>query len=71
MTQRALIAIIETGSGAGGSAYACLPCAREYAKTPLAPEWLPEVIEEAQEAHEAQEGPEDGGGGGVVVRIHP
>ncbi|GAA2084905.1 hypothetical protein GCM10009801_46340 [Streptomyces albiaxialis] len=57
VTRRALIAIIETGSGPGGSAYACLPCAREYATTPLAPEWLPDTIREAAgEARGAGEG---------------
>lgn len=45
---RALIAIIETGSGPGGSAYACLPCAREYAATSLAPGWLDEVLRRAE-----------------------
>ncbi|MGP3988970.1 hypothetical protein [Streptomyces sp. 3N207] len=45
---RALIAIIETGSGPGGSAYACLPCARDYAKTSLAPEWIGETIAHAE-----------------------
>lgn len=48
VTHRALIAIIETGSGPGGSAYACLPCARDYAKTPFAPHWLPEEIDQAE-----------------------
>ena len=63
---RALIAIIESGSGPGGSAYACLPCAREYATTPFAPVWLPEAIQEANEAHEAyraREAPKGTAGG--------
>ncbi|WP_326807987.1 MULTISPECIES: hypothetical protein [unclassified Streptomyces] len=68
VTHRALIAIIETGSGPGGSAYACLPCAHDYAKTPLAPAWLSETIAHAEavrkewqaqggDAAEAEEGP--------------
>ncbi|NSC22810.1 hypothetical protein FM076_17200 [Streptomyces albus subsp. chlorinus] len=48
VTHRALIAIIETGSGPGGSAYACLPCARDYAKTSLAPDWIGETIAHAE-----------------------
>lgn len=47
VARRALIEIIETGSGPGGSAYACVPCAHDYARTPLAPDWLPVTIAEA------------------------
>ncbi|KPC97019.1 hypothetical protein ADL27_01500 [Streptomyces sp. NRRL F-6602] len=62
---RALIAIIETGSGPGGSAYACLPCARDYAKTSLAPEWIGETIAHAEAMRVAWDEQEERGGEGA------
>ena len=35
-----MIDAIETGSGPGAILYACPPCARVYALSPRAPEWL-------------------------------
>lgn len=40
-----LVAVPFADSGPGGPAsYACLPCARVYARSPLAPKWLTEEI---------------------------
>jgi hypothetical protein len=42
---RVLVGVPFSDSGAGGPAwYACLPCARYYARCPLAPEWINEEI---------------------------
>lgn len=41
-----MIAAVETGSGPGAIVYACPPCARAYARTPLAPEWLRQELAE-------------------------
>ncbi|NGO73419.1 hypothetical protein [Streptomyces boncukensis] len=37
-----MIDAVETGSGPGAILYACPPCARTYALSPLAPDWLRE-----------------------------
>lgn len=39
--ERVIVALPQGGSGPGGPArLACLPCARERARSPLAPDWL-------------------------------
>ncbi|MGH3313070.1 MAG: hypothetical protein ACRDP3_21205 [Streptomyces sp.] len=40
--------VIEQGSGPGGSAYACLPCARRLAQRPDAPEMLTTAVAEME-----------------------
>ncbi|RLL62460.1 hypothetical protein [Streptomyces sp. Z26] len=44
--ERVTIAIVETGSGPGGSAYGCLPCARIRATGPYAPDWLVGLLDD-------------------------
>jgi hypothetical protein len=44
-----LVGVPFSNSGPGGPAlYACLPCARIYARSPLAPDWLTEEIAKTQ-----------------------
>jgi hypothetical protein len=38
--ERLVIRIIEQGSGPGGSAFGCVPCARREAARKWAPDWL-------------------------------
>lgn len=38
--ERIVVRLIEQGSGPGGSAFACVPCARREAAKPHAPGWL-------------------------------
>ncbi len=46
---RVLVGVPFANSGPGGPAhYACLPCARIYATSPLAPDWIAEEIERTQ-----------------------
>ncbi len=41
-----LVGLIQGNSGPGGPAdYACLPCARVYVRSPLAPDWIGEEID--------------------------
>ncbi|GAA2105334.1 hypothetical protein GCM10009801_81650 [Streptomyces albiaxialis] len=35
-----MVDAVETGSGPGAILYACPPCARVYARSPMAPAWL-------------------------------
>lgn len=48
--ERILIRIIERMSGPSASADACLPCARTYAKTPGAPDWLRRELRQRDKA---------------------
>ncbi len=44
--ERVLVGVPFANSGPGGPAcYACLPCARVYVTSLLAPEWIAEEIE--------------------------
>jgi hypothetical protein len=55
--QRVLVGVPFAMSGAGGPAlYACLPCARVYARCPLAPDWIGEEIANT-EARQQTNGP--------------
>ncbi|OEV04168.1 hypothetical protein [Streptomyces oceani] len=42
--ERMTVALVQGNSGPGWSTYACVPCARVYARSPLAPEWLREDL---------------------------
>lgn len=43
--ERVIVALPQGGSGPGGPArLACLPCARDRARSPLAPDWLAEDL---------------------------
>ncbi|MGH3309100.1 MAG: hypothetical protein ACRDP3_00665 [Streptomyces sp.] len=44
----ALAVVIEQGSGPGGSAYACLPCARPLTQRHDAPEMLKQAVAEME-----------------------
>ncbi len=47
--RRVLVGVLMSNSGPGGpSWYACLPCARSYARSPLAPAWIGEEIANAE-----------------------
>jgi hypothetical protein len=55
--ERTLVAVPFADSGAGGPAlYACLPCARVYARDPSAPGWITEEIART-EARASRNGP--------------
>jgi hypothetical protein len=52
-----LVGVPFSNSGPGGPVlYACLPCARIYARSPLAPDWLTEEIART-EARASRNGP--------------
>ncbi len=53
-----LVGVLMGNSGPGGPAsYACLPCARIYATSPVAPEWIGEEIDATLARLTAGDGP--------------
>lgn len=55
---RVLVGVTMGNSGPGGPAfYACLPCARIYATSPLSPAWIGEEIARTQARQATGDGP--------------
>ncbi len=58
-----LVGVPFANSGPGGPAsYACLPCARIYAASPLAPEWIADDIAALDAGLESRRNPASGSG---------